>query len=50
MTAALVGAELNHYKVVAQLAKGGMGEVFLAEDTPMLGRACRLWCATPNVG
>jgi hypothetical protein len=24
MKAALVGAELNHYKVIAQLGKGGM--------------------------
>ena len=29
---ALIGRQLNHYKVLSPLGKGGMGEVYLAED------------------
>ena len=28
-----VGASLNHYKITAQLDRGGMGEVWLSRDT-----------------
>jgi serine/threonine protein kinase len=28
-----IPAQLNHYRVLDQLGKGGMGEVFAAEDT-----------------
>ena len=27
--------QLNHYRIVAPLGKGGMGEVFVAEDTKL---------------
>ncbi|MBI1764511.1 MAG: hypothetical protein HYR56_24060 [Acidobacteria bacterium] len=39
--AALVGQQLKHYQVVALLGKGGMGEVYLAEDR-LLGRKVAL--------
>ena len=32
-TSELAGQAINHYKVISRLGAGGMGEVFLAEDT-----------------
>ena len=34
----MVGKTLNHYKVESRLGKGGMGEVFVAEDTKLSRR------------
>ena len=37
----LVGQQVNHYKVLSELGSGGMGEVYLAQDTK-LGRKIAL--------
>ena len=34
-TAIAAGTELAHYKVISMLGAGGMGEVYLAEDTQL---------------
>ncbi len=34
-TAALVGRQIGHYQITASLGVGGMGEVYLAEDTSL---------------
>ena len=31
----IIGKTLNHYRVISQLGAGGMGEVYLAEDTKL---------------
>lgn len=40
-SASLIGQQLKHYQVIALLGKGGMGEVYLAEDR-LLGRKVAL--------
>jgi len=37
----IVGKQIGHYQVLSRLGRGGMGEVFLAQDTS-LGRKVAL--------
>ena len=40
-TSSLIGAQLGRYKILSSIGSGGMGEVFLAQDT-LLGRRIAL--------
>ena len=35
----MIGATVGHYKIISKIGAGGMGEVFLAEDTRLQRQA-----------
>ena len=45
----MVGQTISHYKVIEKIGQGGMGEVFLAEDSALIRHLYMVARTAPSI-